>query len=143
MRHRLAVVLALTACAVPAEATSLLAVGEWITDAPGYVLKQVGADPDPLLPRWVLPAETTVRRLLARIVGDALGLAVGSWLADRRPKTTGPRGLAVDGKSLRGTAKTNDRKIHMLAALNPPLAWSWPSRTSARRPTRSHASSRW
>ncbi|MER7309959.1 transposase family protein [Streptomyces griseoluteus] len=34
MRHRLAVVLALTACAVLAGATSLLAVGEWIADAP-------------------------------------------------------------------------------------------------------------
>ncbi|WP_406154642.1 transposase family protein [Streptomyces sp. NBC_00882] len=78
VRHRLAVVLALTACAVLAGATSLLAVGEWIADAPGYLLEQVGADPDPLLPGRVLPAETTVRRPLARIDGDALDLAVGS-----------------------------------------------------------------
>ncbi|MEV7448693.1 transposase family protein [Streptomyces nigra] len=34
VRHALVVVLALTACAVLAGATSLLAVGEWITDAP-------------------------------------------------------------------------------------------------------------
>ncbi|MGI5460876.1 transposase family protein [Streptomyces sp. CA-249302] len=57
VRHRLAVVLALTACAVLAGATSLPAVGEWIADAPGYVLEQVGAVPDPLLPGRVLPAE--------------------------------------------------------------------------------------
>ncbi|MFJ8488818.1 transposase family protein [Streptomyces sp. NPDC094038] len=63
VRLRLAVVLALTACAVPSGATSLPAVGEWIADAPGHVLEQVGADPDPLLPRRALPAETTVRRL--------------------------------------------------------------------------------
>ncbi|MDX3233920.1 transposase family protein [Streptomyces sp. ME19-01-6] len=121
VRHRLAVVLALTACAVLVGATSLLAVGEWIADAPEYVLEQVGAHTDPLLPRRVLPAETTVRRLLARIDGDALDRAVGSWLADRRPKTTGAaglRGLAVDGKSLRGAAKAKDRKIHLLAALD-------------------------
>ncbi|WP_258311253.1 ISAs1 family transposase [Streptomyces sp. NWU49] len=117
VRHRLAVVLALTACAVLAGATSLLAVGEWIADASGYVLEQVGADPDPLLPRRVLPAETTVRRLLARIDGDALDRAVGRWLADRRPKATGLRGLAVDGKSLRGAARAKGRKIHLLAAL--------------------------
>lgn len=117
VRHRLAVVLTLTACAVLAGATSLLAVGEWIADAPGYVLEQVGAVPDPLLPRRVLPAETTVRRLLARIDGDALDRAVGRWLADRRPKKTGLRGLAVDGKSLRGAARANGRKIHLLAAL--------------------------
>ncbi|PTH87614.1 ISAs1 family transposase [Streptomyces sp. A244] len=120
VRHRLGVVLALTACAVLAGATSLLAVGEWIADAPGYVLEQVGSHPDPLLLRRVLPAEATVRRLLARIDGDALDRAVGSWLADRRPKTTGAaglRGLAVDGKSLRGAARAKDRKIHLLAAL--------------------------
>ncbi|MFB6634857.1 transposase family protein [Streptomyces sp. NPDC056362] len=66
VRHRLAVVLALTACAVLAGAISLLAVGEWIAHAPGDVPEQVGAHSDPLLPRRVLPAETTVRRLLAR-----------------------------------------------------------------------------
>lgn len=114
VRHRLPVVLTLTACAVLAGATWLLAVGEWIADAPGYVLEQVGADLDPLLPRLVLPAETTVRRLMARIDGDALDRAVGSWLADRRPKTTGTaglRGLAVDGKSLRGAAKASGRRM--------------------------------
>jgi hypothetical protein len=72
---------------------------------------------DPLFPKRLLPAETTVRRLLARIDGDALDRAVGRWLADRRPKVTGVRGLVVDGKSLRGAAKANGRKIHLLAAL--------------------------
>ena len=103
-----------------AGATSLLAVGEWIADAPAHVLERVGARPDPLAPRWALPAETTVRRLLARIDGDALHGGVGNWHADRRPKTTGAtalRGPAVDCKSLRGAARANDRKIHLLAAL--------------------------
>lgn len=117
VRHRLAVVLALTACAVLAEATSLLAVGEWIADAPGYVLEQVGVDSDPLLPSRLFPAETTVRRLLARVDGDALDRAVGRWLAERRPKTTGLRGLTVDRKSLRGAATARGRKIHLLARL--------------------------
>ncbi|WTL37337.1 ISAs1 family transposase [Streptomyces brevispora] len=120
VRHRLAVVLALSACAVPAGATSLLAVGEWIADAPAHVLEQVGARSDPLLPKRVLPAETAVRRLMGRLDGDALDRTVGSWLADRRPKATGTagfRGLAVDGKSLRGAAKAKGRTIHLLAAL--------------------------
>lgn len=38
VRHALVVVLALTACAVLAGAASLLAVGEWIADAPGQLL---------------------------------------------------------------------------------------------------------
>ncbi|WP_329319244.1 MULTISPECIES: ISAs1 family transposase [unclassified Streptomyces] len=117
VRHALAVVLALTACAVLAGATSLLAVGEWIADAPAHVLDRLGVRPDPLQPRWSLPSETTARRLLARIDGDALDRAVGSWLADRRPPAHGLRGLAVDGKSLRGAARAKGRKIHLLAAL--------------------------
>ncbi|MCX4406961.1 hypothetical protein OG840_36585 [Streptomyces sp. NBC_01764] len=62
-------------------------------------------------------AETTARRLLARIDGDALDRAVGRWLADRRPKATRLRGLAVHGKSLRGAARAKGRKVHLLAAL--------------------------
>ncbi|MGV9249490.1 ISAs1 family transposase [Streptomyces sp. NPDC003710] len=72
--------------------------------------------PHPLLPRRVLPAQTTVRRPPARVDGDALDRAVGRRLTDRRPKTTGLRGLSVDGKSLRRAAKATARKIHLLAA---------------------------
>ncbi|WSJ99988.1 ISAs1 family transposase [Streptomyces sp. NBC_01320] len=118
VRHALVGVLALAACAVLAGATSLLAVGEWIADAPPHVLEQVGMRLDPLFPKRSLPAETTVRRLLARIDGDTLDLAVGRWLADRRNRAEGRlRGLAVDGKSLRGAARANGRRIHLLAAL--------------------------
>ncbi|MEV7939300.1 ISAs1 family transposase [Kitasatospora sp. NPDC088264] len=117
MRYTLAVVLTLTACAVLAGATSLLAVGEWITDAPPYVLEHLGVHPDPLLPRRLVPAEATVRRLLTRIDGDALDRAVGGWLADRRPTNSGLRALSVDGKSLRGAARADGRKIHLLAAV--------------------------
>ena len=118
VRHRLTVVLALTACAVLAGATSLLAVGEWIADAPPRVLEQVGARTDPLLPRRVLPSGTTVRRLVGRIDADALNRAVGHWLADRCPKSARLRGLAVDGKSLRGAARAKGRKVHLPAALD-------------------------
>jgi predicted transposase YbfD/YdcC len=121
VRHRLVVVLALTACAVLTGATSLLAVGEWIADAPAHVLEAVGLRPDPVMPRRDLPAESTVRRLLARLDGDALDAALGRWLADRRERIAGDgdlRGLAVDGKSLRGAARAAGRKIHLLAALD-------------------------
>jgi predicted transposase YbfD/YdcC len=113
----LAVVLALAACAELAGATSMLAVGEWIVDAPPRVLERLGVQPDPVLPRRLVPAEATVRRLLARIDGDALDRAVGGWLADRRPESSGLRALSVDGKSLRGAAKARGRKVHLLAAL--------------------------
>ncbi|WP_254898030.1 transposase family protein [Kitasatospora sp. NA04385] len=109
--------LALTACAVLAGATSLLAVGEWIADAPAQVRERLGVRPDPLVPERLLPAESTVRRLPARIDADALDRAVGRRPADRRPVSAGLHGLAVDGKSLRGAAKAHGRKIRLLAAM--------------------------
>lgn len=114
-------VLALTACAVLAGATSLLAIGEWIADAPPQVLERLGARYDPLTRRHLLPGESTVRRVLTRIDGDALDRAVGRWLGDRATmaRTAGKlHGLAVDGKSLRGAAKAAGRKIHLLAAFD-------------------------
>ncbi|MFD1313969.1 transposase family protein, partial [Streptomyces kaempferi] len=60
MRHALVGVLALAACAVPAGATSLLAVGEWITDAPPHVLEHVGMRLAPLFPERSVPCGTTV-----------------------------------------------------------------------------------
>lgn len=71
------------------------------------------------MPQRDLPAESTVRRLLARLDGDALDAALGRWLSDRHMPTDGQlRALAVDGKALRGAAQASGRKIHLLAALD-------------------------
>lgn len=120
VRHALVCILALSACAVLAGATSLVAVGEWIADAPPGVLERLGVRYDPLTRRYTPPGEATVRRALAGVDGDALDGAVGRWLRDRsRPAAGGKlRGLAVDGKSLRGAARAHGRKIHLLAALD-------------------------
>ncbi|KAK1177256.1 transposase family protein [Streptomyces sp. NBS 14/10] len=61
VRHALVVILALTACAVPAGASSPPAVGERITDAPPSVLQRLGVRPDPLSPKWCLPAGRPAR----------------------------------------------------------------------------------
>ena len=58
-----------------------------------------------------------MRRLLARIDGDALDRAVGRWLADRRAGAdAGCRRWPAGGKTLRGAARAKGRKIHLLAA---------------------------
>ncbi|MFE7232480.1 ISAs1 family transposase [Streptomyces sp. NPDC057596] len=116
VRHPLVTLLALTACAVLAGARSLLAVSEWLADAPPALLERLGTAVDPLVPKRSWPAESTIRRLLARIDADALDRAVGAWPADRQTRGQGLRGLAVDGKSLRGAPRAKGRKIHLLAA---------------------------
>ncbi len=129
IRHHLVYVRALAAAAVLAGASSLSAVGEWVADAPVNVLVALGGEPDRLTGHCPAPDESTIRRVLARIDGDALDRAVSRWLAARRPeprqpraagakRRRRPRALAVDGKSPRGAARANGRRIHLLAAVD-------------------------
>jgi hypothetical protein len=73
-RHALGAVLAVAVAAVLAGARSLAAIGEWAADAPGPVLAALGVRRDPLRRVWRPPGEATVRRVLARVDPDALGV---------------------------------------------------------------------
>jgi DDE_Tnp_1-associated len=112
-----------------AGATSLAAIGEWAADAPGPVLAALGVRRHPLRRVWRPPGEATVRRVLARVDPDALDQAIGRWLADQQPPlpTTRPppptpaawrQAVAVDGKTLRGSAHHPNPQVHLLAAMD-------------------------
>lgn len=128
VRHRLASLLSVAVCAVLAGARSLAAIGEWAADAPAEVLTALGVRPDPLTGIVRAPAESTVRRVLLDIDGDALDGAVGAWLAGLSPipappavEPATPRGpwpaVAVDGKTLRGSGEQGRPPVHLLAAM--------------------------
>ena len=76
-RHALSVVLAVAVVAVLTGASSLAAIGEWASDAPGQVLAALGVRRDPT-GAFRPPGEATVTRVLARIDADALDRAVDS-----------------------------------------------------------------
>jgi hypothetical protein len=81
-RHLLVAILALAAAAVLTGARSMTAIAGWAQDTPQPVRAALGArrdGPD----RWVVPTETTIRRTLGRLDGEALAAAIGPWLADR------------------------------------------------------------
>jgi predicted transposase YbfD/YdcC len=129
VRHGLDFFLALTAAAVLAGASSLAAVGEWAADAPAGALATLGGRIDRLTGHCPVPDEATIRRALGRLDADALDRAVGRWLSARRREPAPPHGagarrrrklraIAVDGKSLRGAARADGRKIHLLAAVD-------------------------
>jgi predicted transposase YbfD/YdcC len=117
VRHGLVYVLALVASAVLSGATSLLAASEWAAAAPQEVLAVLGGRRDPWTGRHPVPGEATIRRVLAGIDADALDRAVGCWLAERHPAAAW-RAVAVDGKTLRGAARANGRRIHLLSAVD-------------------------
>lgn len=101
VRHPLVTLLALTACAVLAGARPLLAVSEWVADAPPALLERLGTAVDPLVPKWSWPAESTIRRLLARIDADAVhavlrreGIHVGRKRIERLMRQAGLAGIS-------------------------------------------------
>ena len=92
VRHRLAVILAVGLAAVVAGATSFAAIGEWVVDADGRVLSELGAC------GGRRPSEATIRRALGRVDGDLLDGLVGAWMRTRVGMLAGRRVIAVDGK---------------------------------------------
>lgn len=113
VRHSIGTILSVAVCAVLAGCRSFTAIGEWAADASEQVLCALGAG--------CAPSESTLRRALQRLDGDALDIAIGSWAAGRsQPPTTGRRRLvAVDGKRVRGSGcGKNIQPRHLLAAID-------------------------
>jgi predicted transposase YbfD/YdcC len=112
VRHRLAAILGLALCAVLAGARSFTAIAEWAADADPETLRVLGA-------AGVVPSESTFRRTLQRLDADAFDELAGSWAAQRTtPGPGGRRVIAVDGKTLRGSASGGEPGDHLLAALD-------------------------
>ncbi|MFE9172707.1 ISAs1 family transposase [Streptomyces kebangsaanensis] len=112
-RYRLGSLLALCLLAVLGGATTLAGIARFATDAPAEVRTRIGLGG--------LPRATTLGRLLSRIDGDALDDAIGVRLArhaadpveDDQPLV----GLAVDGKTVRGSRNGGQNAVHLLAAV--------------------------
>jgi predicted transposase YbfD/YdcC len=83
LRHRLVLILALTACAMLVVGSdSLTAIWQRSARAPQDRLARLGARWNPFTRRFVVPSERTFRRVLARLDADALDAAVGGWVGD-------------------------------------------------------------
>ena len=112
VRHRLAAILGMAVCAVLAGARSFTAIAEWAADADPETLRVLGAG-------GVVPSELTFRRTLQRLDADAFDELAGRWAAQRTaPGPGGRRVIAVDGKTLRGSASGGEPGDHLLAALD-------------------------
>lgn len=110
--------------AVLTGARSLIAISEWVTDAPQDVLGVLGFGLDPLTGLRPVPHAATVRRLLHRVDGDALDAAISAYLQARTAPAPSPEGsrparrvIAVDGKVVRGSRTRAAAAIQLLAAM--------------------------
>lgn len=119
-------ILLVCASAAVSGARSIDELAEWGARADSGLLQQLGVRQHLL--RWRhAPSRSTIGRVLERLDGDALDTAVGAWLAQRHSETASPaepgtgrpkpRVIAVDGKSLRGSARLEQPRRHLLSAV--------------------------
>ena len=114
IRHSIVQVLILALAAVVAGQRSFVAMGDWIQDLAPDQRAAFGC------PRWgdtfKVPSEPTVRRILQKMDADALDRVLNQWLTAEELRVGD--GIAVDGKSLRGSAHgPRKRPVHLLSGL--------------------------
>lgn len=124
--YSLTAVLLVCACAVLSGAKSIDELAEWGQRAEAALLETIGIRSHPL--KWRhSPSTATIDRILTRLDGDALDAAIGTYLADRhraataaepsaRPAKRRPA-IAVDGKALKGSARLDQQRRHLLSAV--------------------------
>ena len=110
VRHRLALVLGIALCATLAGAKSYVAIGEWAHDLPLVVRERLGMVRRP-------PCESTIRRTTQAVDPAALQAVFCGWLARSAAPGARWRGVAVDGKAVRGARRKDGRAARLLAAV--------------------------
>ena len=104
VRHGVAAILLLGACAVLTGARSFAAIGEYAHDTGRTILDRLGMGA-------VVPHACTIRRVLSDLDPDAVEAAMRTWVQAQLAQTSAPDGvpareqrqvLALDGKTVRG-----------------------------------------
>jgi predicted transposase YbfD/YdcC len=111
LRHGLASILAVAAAAVIAGARSFVAIAEWADAAPSALLARLGVTGE-------VPCESTIRRTINQIDGNGLDVIVSAWAQLRTSPCEQMQVIAVDGKSVRGSATADHRCRHLLGVLD-------------------------
>lgn len=105
-RHRLTPLLAMAACATLCGARGFTAMAQWASGISLEVRRRLGGRRKP-------PSEPTFRRVLNRIGVERLEAVVGQWFS--RQRDLAGKGLAIDGKSLRGSVDGNQPPAHLVS----------------------------
>jgi hypothetical protein len=114
-RHDLGVVLSIAVCAVLCGCRSYIAIGAWSQSLSSEELKRFGS-------KWKTPpSEPTIRRVIQRINADEFDKIIGQWLLEKKlvksPDGLKGCGIAIDGKTMRGSYNGKGRGIHLLSAI--------------------------
>jgi len=110
VRHPIQSLLGTAICSVLAGARSFTAMGEWAAEQSRETLERLGSK------RGKAPSERTYRRLFDSIDVEDLDRRTGSWIAEQQRLEAGS-GLAMDGKTVRGSGDGEKPALHLLSAI--------------------------
>lgn len=109
IRHPFESVLALAALATLSGMRSYEAIAEWAAEVPKEILAQLRC--------WChrAPSEPTFRRVLQSVDADEVDDVLHGWIANHTELFG--KGVALDGKTLRGSGNEERVPVHLLAAI--------------------------
>ena len=113
-RHTLAAILALTCSAMLCGSRSYSAIAEWGRNYGARLMRALGFTRQP-------PCAATLHTVLRRVDREEGEAKLGAWAEGLLSGTPAPQdtaeGIAVDGKTLRGSQKQGAPGAHLLSAL--------------------------
>jgi hypothetical protein len=113
-RHPLSAILNLTAVALLAGMKSLEAIAQFARDHGPQLAQTLG------FTHWPTPCKATLSNVFRRLDVAAYEDALSAWLKRRCPDLGGV--IALDGKTLRGSASYQVPGVHLLSAYAPRVA---------------------
>jgi hypothetical protein len=116
LRHLQPFVLACTAVAMLMGAGGYEAFAEECQKLTQRQLRALGCRLNPKTDRYHAPSDTTFFRVVSRLDADEFDLRIGQWMVAQEVSIL--QGLAVDGKCLRGSGRTDGKPLQLLSAVS-------------------------
>ena len=104
-------VLAISACAMLSGARGFKGIAEWSSKLTPAQLKRLRCRKD------TPPSESTIQRVLRRTNAQEFDDRISNWLVKASAGSTSGKGVAVDGKVLKGSYSGSGKQVQLLSAL--------------------------
>ena len=104
-------VLAISTCAMLSGARSFHAIAEWGSKLKPHELRRLRCRQEKA------PSESTIQRVLRATNAQEFDDKIGSWLLNASGGSTCGKGIAIDGKVLKGSYGADGKQIQLLSAL--------------------------
>jgi len=91
-------------------ARSLMAIAQWAEDLDPEARVKLGGN------QRVAPSEPTFRRVLKQIDPKEVDTKIGEWMSTQANALEG-QGIALDGKTMRGSGDGEKRPVHLVGAV--------------------------